>query len=119
MKDENLRVLNHWIDSFNSKNLEALLALYDDHAEHFSPKLKARSPETKGWIKGKAQLRAWWQDAFDRLPELHYAPSYSIADAHSVFVEYVRSVPGEADLVVGEVLFLENGLIVKSKVFHG
>jgi hypothetical protein len=118
MKNENLRVLQNWMDSFNSKNLEQLLALYDDHAEHFSPKLKARQPETNGWIKGKDQLRLWWKDAFDRLPELHYKTNYAVADDTTVFVEYVRTVPGEADLVVGEVLFFENGRIVKSKVFH-
>lgn len=118
MKNENLRVLQSWMDSFNSKNLEQLLALYDEHAEHFSPKLKVRQPETNGWIKGKDQLRLWWKDAFDRLPELHYKPNYAVADDSTVFVEYVRTVPGEADLVVGEVLFFENGRIVKSKVFH-
>ena len=118
MKNENLLILKKWIDSFNSKNLDELLALYNDHATHFSPKLKARQPETKGWIKGKTQLRDWWKDAFERLPELHYEVNYSIADDNHVFVEYTRSVPGEDDLIVGEVLFLENGLIVKSKVFH-
>jgi hypothetical protein len=118
MKNKNLTVLEKWIASFNSKNLDVLLSLYHDNAEHFSPKLKIRKPETGGWIKGKEQLRDWWKDAFERLPELHYQPNYSIADDKSVFVEYVRTVPGEDDLVVGEVLFLENGLIVKSKVFH-
>ena len=118
MKDENLTVLKKWFEGFNSKNLELLLSLYNDNAEHFSPKLKIRKPETMGLIKGKEQLRDWWKDAFERLPELHYKPNYSIADDKSVFVEYIRTVPGEDDLIVGEVLFFENGLIVKSKVFH-
>lgn len=118
MKEQNLNVLQKWIAGFNSKKLDDLLSLYSDTAEHFSPKLKVRKPETGGWIKGKAALRDWWQDAFDRLPELHYEPNYSIADDKSVFVEYVRSVPGEEDLIVGEVLFIQNDRIVKSKVFH-
>jgi hypothetical protein len=118
MKDENLIVLKKWFEGFNSKNLELLLSLYHDDAEHFSPKLKARKPETNGLIKGKEQLKAWWKEAFERLPELYYRPHYSIADDKNVFVEYTRTVPGEDDLIVGEVLFIENGLIVKSKVFH-
>lgn len=118
MKTENLHVLKKWIDSFNSKQLDDLLSLYHDNAEHFSPKLKARNPATNGWIKGKEQLRHWWASAFERLPGLRYQPNYSIADDHSVFVEYLRTVPGEEDMIVGEVLLLENGLIVKSKVFH-
>jgi len=118
MKNENLTALKNWIESFNSKNLDSLLSLYNNNAEHFSPKLKIRKPETNGLIKGKEQLRNWWKDAFERLPELHYQVNYSIADDKSVFVEYLRTTPGEDDLIVGEVLFFENGLIVKSKVFH-
>jgi hypothetical protein len=118
MKNENLAVLEKWFEGFNSKNLELLLSLYHENAQHFSPKLKIRQPETNGLIKGKDQLRAWWKDAFERLPKLHYQPNYSIADDNSVFVEYVRTVPGEEEMIVGEVLFFENGLIVKSKVFH-
>ncbi len=118
MNSENLATLNKWFEGFNSKNLDLLLSLYSETAEHFSPKLKIRKPETNGLIKGKVQLREWWKDAFDRLPQLHYQPNYSIANEKSVFVEYKRTVPGEEDLIVGEVLFFENGLIVKSKVFH-
>ena len=118
MKEENLAALKKWFDGFNSGNLELLLSLYHENAEHFSPRLKIRKPETKGLIKGKEQLREWWKDAFERLPGLHYQPQYIIADDQNVFTEYLRTVPGEDDLVAGEVLFFENGLIVKSKVFH-
>jgi hypothetical protein len=118
MKNENLSMLEKWFEGFNAKNLDLLLSLYSDHAEHFSPKLKIRKPETEGLIKGKEQLREWWKEAFERLPELHYQPNYYIADDKSVFVEYIRTVPGEDDLIVGEVLFFENSLIIKSKVFH-
>lgn len=34
-----------WIESCNSKELEKLLSLYDDDAQHFSPKLKTVQPE--------------------------------------------------------------------------
>ena len=118
MKNENLAALEKWFEGFNTKNLELLLSLYDEHAEHFSPKLKIRKPETNGLIRGKEQLREWWKDAFERLPGLHYSLDYSIADDQKVFAEYTRIAPGEDDLIVGEVLFFENGLIIKSRVFH-
>lgn len=118
MKDQNLASIHQWFSAFNTKNIELLLSLYHDNAEHFSPKLKIRKPETNGLIKGKEQLREWWQDAFERLPELFYQPNYFIADEQSVFVEYVRTVPGEEEMIVGEVMFFDNGKIVKSKVFH-
>ena len=113
------QIAGKWFAAFNEKNIEALLSLYDDNAEHFSPKLKIRKPETQGLIKGKQQLYDWWKDAFDRLPTLYYKPNYFIVDADRIFMEYVRSVNGEEDLIVGEVLFFKNGKIVASKVFHG
>jgi len=111
-------IAERWFEAFNAKELEELLALYNDDAEHFSPKLKVRHPETNGLIKGKPSLRAWWQDAFNRLPSLHYEIVRLTPHENRVFMEYVRRVAGEADLYVGEMLEIENGLIIRSSVFH-
>lgn len=111
-------IAQRWFKAFNDKDLGRLLALYHDNAEHFSPKLKVRHPETNGLIKGKNALRSWWQDAFDRLPSLHYEVVRLTPHEDRVFMEYVRRVNGEADLYVGEMLEIRNGLIVKSSVFH-
>lgn len=108
-----------WFAAFNAHDLEALLALYADDAEHYSPKLKVRQPETNGLINGKAALRAWWRDAFDRLPSLRYEVVKLTADDDQVFMEYIRHVQDEADLRVGEVLEIRGGVIVASRVYHG
>jgi SnoaL-like domain len=102
----------------NQEKTNELLALYDDNAKHYSPKLKIRQPETEGWIIGKAALRAWWQDAFDRLPTLHYKLTALTANNKSVFMEYTRQVSGEQDMLVAEVLEIEER-IVCSRVYHG
>lgn len=107
-----------WFGAFNQHDLEKLLLLYADDAAHYSPKLKARQPETNGLIKGKAALRAWWGDAFQRLPSLHYEIKRLTPHDNRVFMEYVRHVANEEDLLVGEMLEIENGLIAKSSVFH-
>jgi limonene-1,2-epoxide hydrolase len=108
-----------WFEAFNEHNLEKLLSLYDENAQHYSPKLKIRQPETQGLIKGKDALRAWWKDAFDRLPSLQYEVIKLTADEQQVFMEYIRHVDGEEDLSVGEVLEINNGFIVFSRVYHG
>ncbi len=115
----NKDIAMQWVENFNKKDLAALLSLYNEDAEHFSPKLKARKPETKGLIKGKAALRNWWQDAFERLPDLHYELVKLTADTEQVFIEYIRQTAGEEDLRVGEVLEIEKGLIIFSRVYHG
>jgi len=117
--EANKQIAVKWFEAFNEHDLEKLLVLYDEEAEHYSPKLKARLPETNGLIKGKNYLRAWWQDAFERLPSLQYEVIKLTADNEQVFMEYIRHVAGEEDLRVGEVLQIKHGLIIFSRVYHG
>ncbi len=119
MLHPNTLIAGRWFDAFNTHDLEALLVLYADDAEHYSPKLMAHRPETNGLLRGKAALREWWRDAFERLPTLRYEVLKLTADDDQVFMEYIRHVVGEADLRVGEVLEIRNGLIVASRVYHG
>ena len=116
---QNQSIAFKWFEAFNVHNLEQLLSLYDDYAEHFSPKLKIRKPETNGLIKGKNELRIWWQDAFDRLPTLHYKVTSLTANSDRVFMEYIRQVENEEDMLVAEVLDIKDGKIVFSRVYHG
>ncbi len=108
-----------WLKAFNDHDLEALLSLYADDAEHFSPKLKLRQPETNGLIRGKDAMRTWWQDAFDRLPTLQYIEIALTSDDEQVFMEYLRMVQGEENLSVAEKLVIKNGKICSSRVYHG
>lgn len=120
MTPENLQsIAFKWFDAFNNHNLEQLLSLYDDDAEHYSPKLKIRKPETQGMIIGKPALHEWWQDAFDRFPSLNYKVTSLTANGDRVFMEYVRSVDGEENMLVAEVLIVKEGKIIASRVYHG
>jgi len=108
-----------WFEAFNTKQLDKLLSLYDEDAKHFSPKLKIHQPETNGLVVGKEAMRAWWQDAFDRLPGLHYKVTSLTANTGRIFMEYIRQVNGEEDMLVAEVLDVKNGKIIASRVYHG
>lgn len=108
-----------WLARFNAKDLEGLLALYADDAVHTSPKLRDRQPETRGQVRGKDALRAWWADAFARLPGLEYRERAVTAGDDRVWLEYLRTVPGEPDLLVAELFIVRGGRIVESAVFHG
>jgi hypothetical protein len=114
--EQNKQITHDWIRAFNEQNIQNLLALYHNDAEHFSPKLKIHQPESNGFIKGKPAMKAWWADAFERLPSLQYVLVNLIVDDKQVFMEYLRKVDGEAEMKVGEVLEIEEGLIVKSRV---
>lgn len=112
-------IARRWLDCFARYDLDGLLSLYDDAAVHTSPKIRARHPDTGGVLRGKAALRAWWADAFARIPELGYQLVALTAEGDQVFMEYVRHAPGEPDLPVAEVLVVSGGLIVASRVYHG
>lgn len=112
-------IAREWLTAFNAHDLESLLALYDDHAVHYSPKLKLRHPATAGMIRGKAALADWWQEALDRLPTLHYALVSLTANDDQVFMEYTRRVSDEEDMAVAEVLRIKDGMITSSAVYHG
>ncbi len=115
----NLEIAKAWLKAFNEHHLENLLALYDENPEHFSPKLKIRRPETQGLITGKVAMHDWWRDAFERLPSLSYKEVTITANDDRVFMEYLRTVDGESNYMVAEVLEIAKGKIIKSRVYHG
>jgi len=117
--EKNLSIAHKWFDAFNKHNLDQLLSLYDDDAEHFSPKLKIKKPETNGLVKGRKALHDWWQEAFEQLPTLHYKVTSLTANDSRVFMEYVRTVEGQDDMLVAEVLEIKEAKIVFSRVYHG
>ena len=117
--DPLVAVAKEWITAFNAHDLDRLLALYGDDAVHVSPKLRDRQPESKGEIRGKDALRAWWADSFQRLPQLRYDERAVTARGDRVFLEYDRLVPGEPTLRVAELFVVRDALIRESRVFHG
>jgi len=117
--EKNLSIAHLWFEAFNAHNLEKLLSLYDEGAQHYSPKLKIHHPETNGLLIGKDALRTWWQDAFNRLPSLHYKVTSLTSNSDRVFMEYTRTVANEDDLLVAELLEIKDGQIIASRVYHG
>ena len=118
-QQENKFIAAEWFEVFNTKDIEGLLSLYHEDARHYSPKLKISQPETNGFISGTDALRKWWAEAFERLPSLHYVPTSLTENEHRVFMEYIRRVDNEPEMLVAEVLEIRNGRIIASRVYHG
>jgi steroid delta-isomerase-like uncharacterized protein len=116
---ENEHLGRAWLEAFNRRDLDALLALYAEDCRHTSPRLRHQHPETQGQVRGKTALRSWWADAFARLPDLRYEALSLTADEERVVLEYLRHVPGETSLPVLELFEVRDRAIVASRVFHG
>ena len=119
MSDQLQSIAFRWIENFNNKDFEKFLALYDEEAQHYSPKLKIKFPETNGLIQGKSTLRDWWKDTFENKPSLQYILKSLTANGDRVFMEYTRQIDNEENLIVAEVLEVRDGKIVFSRVYHG
>jgi len=112
------QIARKWIDAFNAHDINKLLDLYNDEAQHYSPRIEKEKPETKGWLKGKQELKKWWQGSFERLVGLKYTLKDLTSSKNKVFIEYIRKVPGQKDEYVMEFLKIENGLIIESRVLR-
>ena len=114
-----IAIARQWLAYFNARDVDGLLSLYAEDAIHTSPKLRDRLPHTRGEVRGVDALRAWWTDAMERLPSLQYVEQHLTASSTRVVMEYRRTVDGEDDLLVAEVLEVKDGVIIASHVFHG
>ncbi|MBR0716431.1 nuclear transport factor 2 family protein [Bradyrhizobium liaoningense] len=77
-----------WIDTWNSRDLERVLALYDDKAEMTSDRVQALGLAESGTLRGKESLRAYWGKALALLPNLHFSLIDLFVSPDSVVVFY-------------------------------
>ena len=61
-----------WRAAWNAHDLDAVLAHFHDDVTFTSPVAAALLPETGGVIRGKAALRAYWEEGLRRIPDLHF-----------------------------------------------
>jgi ketosteroid isomerase-like protein len=59
---------DRWIESWNSRDLDALLSLYADDVELRAPFAKLYS--TGGLVKGRANVRKYWEEYLRRMPNV-------------------------------------------------
>ncbi len=118
-RDQNLRIAREWARAFNAHDVDALVALYGEHATHTSPKIRALHPETGGKIVGREAIASWWRGAIARTPGLRYEETAITANDERVILEYTRHADREAPMPVAEAFDVKDGLVVASRVFHG
>ena len=61
-----------WITTWNSHDLDRILALYAEDSEMTSDVIPKLGLDRSGTIHGKAMLRKYWGTALARVPELHF-----------------------------------------------
>ena len=77
-----------WIAAWNSRDLERVLALYDENSEMTSDRIQALGFDSSGTLTGKAKLRMYWGKALTLLPNLHFELIDTYVSPNSVVVFY-------------------------------
>lgn len=103
-----------WVDSWNSHDLDRIMSHYADDFEMTSPFIVRLMNEPTGTIKGKEKVRAYWAQALERLPDLHFDLIEVLASVDSITI-YYHAVLGKR---AAEVLFFDDNGKVRRAVAH-
>lgn len=79
---------DHWIESWNSHDLDQILSHYTDDFEMSSPVIVSSMNEPSGKLKGKEAIRAYWTKALAKFPDLHFEKLHVLTGANSVTIIY-------------------------------
>jgi ketosteroid isomerase-like protein len=63
-----------WYDAWNTRDVDAVMALYADDIEFSSPYIAALRIASNGVVTGKAALREYFDKALARAPEIKFNP---------------------------------------------
>ncbi len=79
-----------WVAAWNARDLDRVLAMYDEAAEMSSDRIPAMGFGASGTVRGKDTLRAYWSKALGLLPDLHFTLIDLFVSPDSVVVFYAN-----------------------------
>ncbi len=110
---------HHWIAAWNTRNLEAVLALFAGDTRFTSPKAQALMGTTT--LNGKDALRRYWSLALQRIEQLEFTFEDLSWDAttNQLSVRYVAQLNAQRHRALELWRFGQDGLIVAGEAFYG
>jgi glutathione S-transferase len=113
------RLAHRWIAAWNRRDLEAVLALFADHACFVSPKAEAFAGRAR--VEGKAALRDYWTKALAAISQLEFTPGAVDWDpaAASLVVTYQAELSGRRVRAAERWLIGADGLIADGEAYYG
>lgn len=88
--EEAKKLANHWVAAWNAHDLEEIMTHYDDAVELTSPVAARLLSRPDGKIKGKADLRAYFQRGLEAYPALHFQLQSVLWGLNSVVLYYIN-----------------------------
>jgi ketosteroid isomerase-like protein len=103
-----------WIESWNSHDLDIIMAHYSEDIEITTPMIKMAAGIESGSLKGKKAVRDYWQKALDKIPDLHFELVETTVGVDSVAL-YYKSIMNKMAI---EVMFFNEAGLVNRMIAH-
>lgn len=103
-----------WVEAWNSHDLDRIMSHYAEDFEMTSPFIATLKGEASGALRGKDQVRAYWAQALERLPDLHFELIEVLTGVDSLTI-YYHAVLGKRAV---EVLFFDPYHKVRRGIAH-
>ena len=111
---ETKKFAKEWIDSWNSHNLDDIMKHYADDIVITTPMIKLAAGIESGSLQGKEQVRAYWEKALSKIPDLHFKLVEVTSGVDSVAL-YYKSVMNKMAI---EVMFFDEKGLVNKMIAH-
>jgi len=77
-----------WVEAWNEHDLDKIMTHYSDDFEMTSPVIKKIMNIESGVIKGKNEVRSYWEKALTMNPDLHFEIIKVFTGANSIVIHY-------------------------------
>lgn len=102
--------------TWNTRDLDAILAFYSEDFELTSPYVRDRLGIPDGTLRGKEAVRAWWRRVLDKLPD-YSTELVAIANGVDSSTYTFRSSHNGA--VTTSVFFFDSAGKIRREIYHG
>jgi hypothetical protein len=118
-RNEAERFAAEWAEAWNERDIERVLAHFDDNVTFTSP--TAQAVVGVPTVRGKEALRAYWVAALERIQSLRFTVNRVLWDPklNELAIIYSSVTDGNTKQVSENLRFGLNGLVVSAEVFHG
>ena len=101
--DEARRLAHAWVEAWNARDLDRILAHYAEDVEFRSPFVVALTGDPSGCLRGRARLRDYFARALGRFPLLHFDLHEIYVGVDSLVVRYtsVNGLPAAETMEIG------------------
>ena len=89
-REQSLQFADEWVAAWNAHDLDAVLEHYTEDFEMSSPFILQMGISPDGRLKGKGNVRNYWEKALVKFPDLHFELHEVLSCMNTVIVILLR-----------------------------